>query len=294
MLLVHGAMQDANVWLFPGGNDGHGGAFPGTTQKTGLVQALEAAGRCVYALTFGNFHGDNYNQAIQVANAIARIQELHVRADGSHPKVDVLAWSKGVLAVDAYLGNAAHWPSLSGRYFDRIAASQSSDVPLFRADVRVYVALSGPHKGLDLNFRHPIHTLTIASTPANAPIGRGPMSWTFFSAMQCVTWGPDSPWYDNPYAQSVCESRGGTWPDFFTRIYVSNLTGLDSDGQPLSRATLKKLNVTEGVSSSGFDFDEYNLSLFGIERLAGHRSRREPLLSVDPPQAPISGRRVPR
>lgn len=261
VLLVHGAVQDGNVWLFPGGNDGKGNAFPGITQKTGLVQAMEAAGRCVYAVTFGNFHGDNYNQAINLRNAIARVRALHTRADGTSPKVDVVAWSKGVLSVDAYLGNAARWPSFGTRYFDRIAAQQSSDVPPFAADVRVYVSLSGPHKGLDLNFRHPIHTLTIASMPSNG--GRGPMPWTWFSAMQCVTWGPDSPWFDNPYDNSFCKDRGGVWPDFWNRIYVSNLTGLDSDGQPVAKDSLKKLNVQEGVSSSSFDFDEYNSSMFG-------------------------------
>ena len=113
----------------------------------------------------------------------------------------------------------------------------------------IYVALSGPHLGIDLNFRHPLHTLVIASTPANAPIGRGPMPWTWFSALQCVNWGPDVPWYNNPYANSVCTSRGGTWPDFFNRIYVSNLTGLDSDGKPVARESLKAMNVREGVAS---------------------------------------------
>jgi len=263
LLLVHGAMQDANVWLFPGGNDGAGNAYAGTTQKTGMVQAMETAGRCVYAVTFGNFHGDNYSQAIGVANAVARVRQLHKKADGTSPKVDVLAWSKGVLAVDAYLGNASSWPALGTRFFDRVAAAQSEAVPSFRSDVRVYVALSGPHLGIDLNFRHPIHTLTVASTSWNAPIGRGPMPWTWFAALQCVNWGPDVPWYDNPYAKSVCESRGGTWPDFFNRIYVSNLSGLDSDGKPVSRGSLKSLNVTDGAPSTGFSFDEYNISLFG-------------------------------
>jgi hypothetical protein len=200
-----------------------------------MVQAVEAAGRCVYAVTFGNFHGDNYSQAIGVANALGRIRQLHKRADGTSPKVDVLAWSKGVLAVDAYLGNAAAWPTLGRRFFDQVAEAQGDAVPSFRSDVRVYVALSGPHLGIDLNFRHPIHTLTIASTSWNAPIGRGPMPWTWFSALQCVNWGPDVPWYNNPYAKSVCESRGGTWLDYFNRIYVSNLSGLGSDGKPVSR-----------------------------------------------------------
>ena len=269
MLLVHGAMQDANVWLFPGGNDGAGNAYPGTVQKTGLVQHLEAAGRCVYALTYGNFHGDSYSQAINLANVLTRIRQIHKQADGSSPKVDVLAWSKGVLSVDAYLGNAATWRSFGSRFFDRVAAAQGAEVPAFREDVRVYVALSGPHLGIDLNFRHPLHTLVIASTPANAPIGRGPMPWTWFSALQCVNWGPDVPWYNNPYANSVCTSRGGTWPDFFNRIYVSNLTGLDTDGKPVARESLKAMNVREGVASTDFKFDEYNLSLFGSTNESG-------------------------
>lgn len=258
ILLVHGAMQDANVFLFPNGNDGSGNAFGGATQVTGLVQALEQDTRCVYAVTFGSFHGDNYSHAIHVANAIARIRELH-----DVPRVDVLAWSKGVLAVDTYLANAASWTGFGSRYFEQLAALQASEVPLYRDDVRAYIALSGPHGGLDLNFRHPIHALTIASTSSNAPVGRGPIPWTFFSALQCVTWGPESPWFDNPYAVSVCEGRGGTWPDFFSRVYLSNLEGLDAEGRPLATRTLAALNLENGVSATAFSFDEYNLSLFG-------------------------------
>lgn len=264
VLLVHGALQDANVWLFPNGNDGTGHTFQDAPQVTGLVQALEAANRCVYAVTFGNFHGDNYNQAIHVANAITRIKQIHPGV-----KVDVIAWSKGVLAVDAYLANAATWTGFGTHFFDQIAASQAAAVPRYRDDIRSYIALSGPHGGIDLNFRHPIHTLTIASTSANAPIGRGPMPWTFFSAMQCVTWGPDSPFFNNPYAQSVCEGRGGTWPDYFRRVYVSNLTGLDSTGHPVSTTSLKTLNTSNAAPSSSFAFDEYNISLFGSVNDAG-------------------------
>jgi hypothetical protein len=264
-LLVHGALQDANVWLFPNGNDGAGGTFEGAPQLTGLVQALEAANRCVYAVTFGNFHGDNYNQAIQVANAITRIRQIHPGT-----RVDVLAWSKGVLAVDVYLANAATWTGFGTRHFDQIAAAQAAAVPRYRDDLRSYIALSGPHRGIDLNFRHPIHTLTIPSTSSNAPVGRGPMPWTFFSAMQCVTWGPDSPFFNNPFAQSVCEGRGGTWEDYFRRIYVSNLTGLDSTGRPVSAGSLRTLNLNNGAPSTTFAFDEYNLSLFGSINDAGN------------------------
>ncbi len=257
-LLVHGAMQNANVWLFPFGNDGEGGTFEGGEPATGLVQTLEDAGRCAYAVTFGNFHGDNYNHAIGVANAISRVREL-----GGAEAVDVVAWSKGVLAVNTYLTNAADWDGFGSRFFDALAAEQASSVPRYRDDVRSYVALSGPHGGIDLNFRHPIHTLTVASTSYNAPIGRGPMPWTFFSAVQCVTWGPDSPWFENPYAKSVCEGRGGTWPDYFRRIHVSNVTGLSEQGIPEATHTLSELNAAQGLSESDFDFDEYNISLFG-------------------------------
>jgi hypothetical protein len=259
-LLVHGAMQDGNVWLFPNGNDGTGSAYGGAAQVTGLVQDLESKGRCVYAVTFGSFHGDNYSQAILVANAVKRIKALHPGV----ARVDVVGWSKGVLAVDAWLANAPSWTGFSTtRFFERMAAEQAKAVPAYDDSVRVYVALSGPHKGIDLNFRHPIHTLTIASTSYNAPVGRGPMPWTYFSAFQCVNWGSDVPWYNNPYAESVCEGSGGTWPDYFRRIYVSNITSLDSTGKPVTGGTLRTLNVNQGLSSTSFSFDEYNMSMFG-------------------------------
>jgi hypothetical protein len=259
-LLVHGAMQDANVWLFPNGNDGTGSAYGGAAQVTGFVQDLETKGRCVYAVTFGNFHGDNYSQAINVANALKRIKALHPGV----ARVDVVAWSKGVVSVDAFLTNASTWTGFSTtRFFERMAAEQAKAVPAYDDSVRTYVALSGPHKGIDLNFRHPIHTLTIPSTSSNAPVGRGPMPWTYFSAFQCVNWGPDVPWYNNPYAESVCEGSGGTWPDYFRRIYVSNITSLDSTGKPVTGGTLQTLNVNQGVYSGSFNFDEYNMSLFG-------------------------------
>ena len=87
-----------------------------------MVQSLEAANRCTYAVTFGNFHGDNYNQAIHVANAVARIKALHPGV----ARVDVVAWSKGVLAVDAYLANASTWTGFSTtRFFERLAKEQA-------------------------------------------------------------------------------------------------------------------------------------------------------------------------
>jgi hypothetical protein len=61
----------------------------------------------------------------------------------------------------------------------------------------------------------------------------------------------------------VCDARGGTWPDYFRRIYGSNITGLDTTGKPVSTASLLSLNTANGVSSSAFSFDKYNLAMWG-------------------------------
>ena len=259
VLLVHGALQNGNVWLLPGGNDGSGGVYPGTTQATGFVQALEATGRCTYAITFGSFHGDNYNQAINLVNAIERIKVLTGRS-----KVDVIAWSKGVLSVDLYAGNVPSWTDFGSKHFEQLAAEQAKRVPPFQSDIHTYVALSGPHLGIDLNFRHPYNNLLIYSTQENAPIGQGPVTWGWMMAMQCVNWGyAGAPTFPNPYAASVCNARGGTWPDYFQRIYSSNITGLDTAGKPVAPSSLQALNVANGVPSSGFSFDQYNLAMWG-------------------------------
>ncbi len=262
VLLVHGAMQNANAWFYPYGNDGEGNPYPGYSPLEGFVQTLEADGLCTFALTFGNFHGDNFSQAINLSNALARIVQVTGR-----PSVDVVAWSKGAIAVDTYLSNPAHWDDWSDDYFEQIALLQAESVPVSTGDVRTYVALSGPHKGIDLNWRHPYDDLLIYSTAENAPVGQGPVSWGAMMAMQCVTWGyydsPDDPWWPNPYAYSVCENRGGLWPDFWNWIYSSNIEGLDAGGHPLFSHTLEALNVAQGVESDAFDFDQYNIAVWG-------------------------------
>ena len=260
VLLVHGAMQNANVWLRPGGDNG-GQLYPGQTQATGFVQALEAQNYCTYAVTFGNFHGDNFNQAIHIANALSRVRSLTGK-----PKVNLVAWSKGVVAADLYMSNPASWADWGPKYFEQLAALQAKNVPNYRSDVRTYVALSGPHLGIDLNFRHPFNPLLIYSTAENAPLGQGPVTWSYMSAVQCVTWGLSASPNDifpNPYAYSVCENRGGMWPDFWRRIYTSNITGLDATGAPVAPKTLKQLNIEQGASDPGFSFDKYNLAMWG-------------------------------
>lgn len=261
VLLVHGSIQNGNVWIQPNGNDGSGNTYPDTPHQTGFVQALETAGTCTYAVTFGTFHGDNFNQAINLANAVRRIKTLTGR-----PKVDVIAWSKGTIAADVYLADAAKWTDWGTKHFEALAAEQAKRVPAFQNDVRAYIALSGPHLGIDLNFRHPYDNLVIASAKENAPVGQGPLAWSSFSAIQCVTWGflgsPQSI-YPNPYADSICANRGAVWPDFWSKIYTSNITGLDSTGKPLHPKSLKTLNTAQGLAAADYNFDKYNMSMWG-------------------------------
>ena len=46
-------------------------------------------------------------------------------------------------------------------------------------------------------------------------------------------------------------NRGGMWPDFWTRIYSSNLTGLDSVGRPIWSKSLKTLNTEHCTCGCG-------------------------------------------
>lgn len=261
VLLVHGSLQNGNVWIHPNGTDGTGQTYPGTPAQTGFVQALEAAGTCTYAVTFGSFHGDNFNQAINLSNAVRRVKTLTGR-----PKVDVIAWSKGALAADVYISDPAKWTGWGTKHFEVLAAEQAKRVPAFKSDVRAYIALSGPHLGLDLNFRHPYDDLVIASTKENAPLGQGPMTWSSFAAIQCVTWGysssPQSV-FPNPNAYSICENRGAMWPDYWKKIFTSNITGLDATGKPLHPKSLKTLNTEQGLAAADYSFDKYNMAMWG-------------------------------
>jgi hypothetical protein len=174
--------------------------------------------------------------------------------------VDVVAWSKGVLAADLYAGDVMTWQDWGGQHFEQLAAEQARRVPAFRKDVRAYVALSGPHMGIDLNFRHPYDDLLIVSTLENAPIGQGPVTWGWMAAIQCVTFGYVDP---NPYAPSVCEHRGEFWPDYWRRITMSNITALDAGGRPVWDKSLAELNVEQGLDPAQFAFDKYNLAMWG-------------------------------
>ncbi len=136
LLLLHGAGLDATSFcdVFALG-------------YTGLQQQLVELGYKVFAVSFPHPHGDNYLQAIQLADAISRVREL-TRA----PQVDILAHSKGGLATWIYLAGLASTP--------------------YQGEVRRYIMLGTPNGGTDFAFRNPLFNYLIYISGSN-----GPMAW---------------------------------------------------------------------------------------------------------------------
>ena len=244
-------MQDANVWLFPGGNDGSGNAHAGTTQNPAWFWRWKRRDAVSTRSRSGNSHGDNHPRRLRAPpTPLHGFASFTPKPMAAHPKSTSSPGAKASLVVDAYLANAATgFRAFRAGFFDRVAAAQSEAVPAFRSDVRVYVALSGPHQGIDLELPppdphvdHRQHIVECAGRTRTHAVD-------VVSAPSASTGAP-TPWYSNPYAKSVCESRGGTWLDFFNRIYVSNVSSLDSDGKPVSRGSLRSLNPTDGIIAS--------------------------------------------
>ncbi|WP_054692193.1 esterase/lipase family protein [Syntrophomonas palmitatica] len=149
VLLVHGAGLDATSFtdLFAMG-------------YTGLQQQLIAMGYRVFAVTFSHLHGDNYVQAEQLADAIARVKE----ATGQN-KVNLVAHSKGGMAARIYLCGLAHTP--------------------YQDDVNRYIMLGTPNLGVDFTFRNPLVNYLIYTSSSS-----GVMAWDrlmVFGAMVDVT-----------------------------------------------------------------------------------------------------------
>jgi hypothetical protein len=137
VLLVLGATQNVDqAWANPSLN-GPGGCGVSSCPTTGLMQLLVASGYKVFAVNFAHSFGDNYMQAQIISDAIEIIREsLDV------PKVDVIAWSKGVLAARMYVSSVK--PAWGRSY---------------ASDVRKLILLGGPNKGLDTPYRHGIQNM---------------------------------------------------------------------------------------------------------------------------------------
>jgi len=173
------------VLLIPGAGVSAGGVM------APLARFLAAEGRSVFAITFAHPHGDCYQQAEQVANAVARIAEVTGR-----DTVDLVGHSKGAIAAALYVSNHAgvDW----GAGDDERGQRYTQRGTAFRGDVLRFVAAGAPLGGADTAFR-----------------------WT--SAHMATGWGSDpitpSPWaFFYPYTTGnllVYEDLRGVdlWPD---------------------------------------------------------------------------------
>ncbi len=151
ILLVHGAVVDATKSWGKGAFKGRGGE--------GLAARLSAVGRRVFAITFAHPHGDNWMQAEQVANAIARI-----RAVTGAPQVDLYAHSKGGMAARIYCSSL-----------------RKPGMTPFRGDVRRLALVGVPNDGIDVAFAYPNLNYWVIMNKANAAL-----CWT--DALVYGTW----------------------------------------------------------------------------------------------------------
>lgn len=149
VLLVHGASDDMNrAWAHPWDKQ-----TPATITNPGLMQYLANKGYAVFAISFPHVHGNNLIQGELIAGAIDVIKS---RTGAS--QVDVVAHSKGNMTVAAYLS------SLNQEWSDTTWMTD------YRGDVRKYVAVAAPYKGLDTMFRYYTANTTVISNNSDSPV----------------------------------------------------------------------------------------------------------------------------
>lgn len=158
VLLIHGSVDNANRgWIHP--YDATGDLQTTPPDKLGFACKLADLGYAVFAITFSHGQGDNIMQAEQIANAIRRIRILLHRENDPGFKIDLIAHSKGNVAARLYCSDA---PTLF---------PNKSFLSPFRKDVRKYIAIASPMRGIDTPYRYYGYNLYLAGNPGNAPLG---------------------------------------------------------------------------------------------------------------------------
>jgi len=147
VMLVHGASDNANrAWATPA-------ILLGDANAPGLLQALEAKGFRVFAVTFPHKHGNLFYESQYLADSI----EIARQATGSG-KVILIGHSAGGLAARAYVSSF----HLNGNWTG------------YRGDVEQLITLAAPHRGQDFTFRHPEFNYYFMKDELAA---NAPMSW---------------------------------------------------------------------------------------------------------------------
>ncbi|HNW35026.1 MAG TPA: hypothetical protein PKM25_08860, partial [Candidatus Ozemobacteraceae bacterium] len=159
VLLIHGAGDNANrAWIHP-----HDFVMPKdlSPDKRGFALWLSEMGYATFAISFAHNQGDNIMQAEQIANAIRRIRIIMRRTNDPNFKVDIIAHSKGNVAARVYLSDM------------RSLFPDKPWLTPYRGDVRTYIAIAAPFRGMDIPFRYYLYNTTIMSNPGefNSPAG---------------------------------------------------------------------------------------------------------------------------
>lgn len=123
--------------------------------------------RPVYALTFAHPHGDVFEQAEVIADAIAVIKQKT-----GAPLVDVVAHSKGGISAVVYASNSAatDWGSTpSATTYEQVGTR-------YREDVRNLVLIATPLGGIDTAYRWTANNLFALDTATTL----APSSWSTY------------------------------------------------------------------------------------------------------------------
>lgn len=168
--LLHVAPREATSWgtpiLFvPGAGDNGSRGF------ITMAWHMDLESRPTYALTFAHPHGDVFEQAEIVADAIARIKER----TGAE-QVDLVSHSKGGIASAIYLSNTA-----GAQWGDE--GYEAVGTP-YRGDVRKAVFIATPFAGIDTAYRWTMGNLT----SLDAASALSPSSWEAYYPYTTGTW----------------------------------------------------------------------------------------------------------
>ena len=164
VLLIHGAADNANrAWIHP-----WEALMPSqlAPDKRGFALQLHDAGYPVFAITFAHGHGDNFMQAAHVAGAIERT---------GCGRIDVIAHSKGAVTARLYASGG------------RDLFNDKVFLPAYRGDIRNFIAIASPMRGVDTPFRYYGYNLKVASDGAGLPMAATALlfngQWRDFTAM---------------------------------------------------------------------------------------------------------------
>lgn len=185
VILVHGAGDDMNrAWAHPWSTEtpaaiDENGSTSSKTDDAGLMQYLANRGYAVFAVSFPHTQGNNLIQAQLLADAIQVVKSITGKT-----QVDLIAHSKGNLAAISYMS------SMNNEY------SAMNWMDDYRGDVRKYIAVASPFKGVDSMFRYYLGNTGVVDQKTNCPVGFY-NAYIYYAYRDYYRWDMSSSTYDN-------------------------------------------------------------------------------------------------